>query len=202
MGRTYSPISGEEVKRHSVTDVVDYILAREEGSRVYLYAPVSRAYGDRTLRRELELLQQKGYTRVLVDDEPQQIEDVLESDRESLEKVLNALETEEEMMVLVDRFVVRAEDEENNKRIADSVQTAFSEGDGEVIVSLEGGAWEAFNNRFELDGMTFLEPLPRPVQLQQPLRRLPHLRGLQPHDGDRRGQSDPEPEPVGLRRGP
>ncbi len=178
VGRTYSPISGEEVKRHAVTDVVDYILGREEGSRVYVYAPVSRAYGDRTLRRELELLQQKGYTRVLVDDEPQQIEDVLESGRASLLKVLNALETEEEMMVLVDRFVVKSEDEENNKRIADSVQTAFSEGDGEVIVSLDGGDWEAFNNRFELDGMPFLEPSPALFNFNNPYGACPTCEGF------------------------
>ncbi len=178
VGRTYSPISGQEVKRHNVTDVVDYILGHEEGSRVYLYAPVSRAYGDRTLRRELELLQQKGYTRVLVDDEPRQIEDVLESHRKSLDKVLNALETEEEMMVLVDRFAVKSEDEENNKRIADSVQTAFSEGDGEVIVSLESGAWEAFNNRFELDGMTFLEPSPALFNFNNPYGACPTCEGF------------------------
>ena len=178
VGRTFSPISGQEVKRHTVTDVVDYITTREEGSRLYLYAPVPRTYGDRTLRRELELLQQKGYTRVLVDDEPQQIDDVLESDRPSLEKILNALETEEEMMVLIDRFVVRADDEENIKRIADSVQTAFMEGDGEVIVSEEGGNWEAFNNRFALDGMTFLEPSPALFNYNNPFGACPTCEGF------------------------
>ena len=178
VGRTYSPISGEEVKRHTVTDVVDYISSREEGSRVYLYAPVPRTYGDRTLRRELELLQQKGYTRVLVDDELTEIAEVLTSDLKSLEKVLNTLETEEEMMVLVDRFVVRAEDEENLKRIADSVQTAFSEGDGEVVVSLEGGEWEAFNNRFALDGLTFLEPSPALFNYNNPFGACPTCEGF------------------------
>ncbi|THH34574.1 excinuclease ABC subunit UvrA [Neolewinella litorea] len=178
VGRTFSPISGEEVKRHTVTDVVDHILGLEEDSRVYLYAPIPRTYGDRTLRRELELLQQKGYTRVLAEDEPQRIEDVLESDRDSLEKVLNTLTTEEEMMVLVDRFVVRADDEENNKRIADSVQTAFVEGDGEVIVSLDGGDWEAFNNRFELDGMTFLEPSPALFNFNNPYGACPTCEGF------------------------
>ncbi|NJB87842.1 excinuclease ABC subunit A [Lewinella marina] len=178
VGRTYSPISGEEVKRHAVSDVVDHILSLEEGSRVYLYAPIPRSYGDRTLRRELELLQQKGYTRVLAEDEPHRIEEVLESDRGSLEKVLNTLSTEEEMMVLVDRFVVRAEDEENNKRIADSVQTAFVEGDGEVIVSLDGGEWTAFNNRFELDGMTFLEPSPALFNFNNPYGACPVCEGF------------------------
>ncbi|WP_116127776.1 excinuclease ABC subunit UvrA [Lewinella sp. IMCC34183] len=178
VGRTYSPKSGEEVKRHTVTDVVDFILGREENSRVYLYAPIARDYGDRTLRRELELLQQKGYTRVLVDDEPQQIDDVLATDRKSLDKVLNALTTEEEMMVLIDRFVVKPDDEENDKRIADSVQTAFSEGNGEVIVSLEGGEWEAFNNRFELDGMTFLEPSPALFNYNNPYGACPTCEGF------------------------
>ena len=178
VGRTYSPVSGNEVKRHTVTDVVDFITGREEGSRVYLYAPIPRTYGDRTLRKELEMLQQKGYTRVLVDDEPQRIDDVLEGGRDSLDKVLNTLSTEEEMMVLVDRFVVKPGDEENNKRIADSVQTAFNEGDGEVIVSLEDGEWEAFNNRFELDGMTFLEPSPALFNYNNPYGACPVCEGF------------------------
>ncbi|PPK85031.1 excinuclease ABC subunit A [Neolewinella xylanilytica] len=180
VGRTYSPVSGQEVKRHAVTDVVDYILAQEEGSRLYLYAPIPRTYGDRTLRRELELLQQKGYTRVLADDEPQRIDEVLESERKSLDKVLDTLTTEEEMMVLIDRFVVKEGDEENNKRIADSVQTAFVEGDGEVIVSMGGGAqeWKAFNNRFELDGMTFLEPSPALFNFNNPFGACPTCEGF------------------------
>jgi excinuclease ABC subunit A len=178
VGRTYSPKSGEEVRRHSVTDVVDHILEQEEGSRVHLYAPIPRTYGDRTLRKELELLQQKGYTRVLADDELQGIEDILESDRPSLQKVLNTLETEEEMMVLVDRFVVRPDDEENNKRIADSVQTAFTEGAGEVIVTREDGEWEAFNNRFELDGMVFLEPSPALFNFNNPYGACPVCEGF------------------------
>ena len=180
VGRTYSPKSGEEVKRHTVSDVVDHILGQEPGSRVYLYAPIPRSYGDRTLRRELELLQQKGYTRVLADDAPQRIEEVLESDRKSLDKVLDTLSNEEEMMVLVDRFVVQPDDEENNKRIADSVQTAFVEGDGEVIVSRGEGAegWTAFNNRFELDGMTFLEPSPALFNFNNPYGACPVCEGF------------------------
>ncbi|MGB3801298.1 MAG: excinuclease ABC subunit UvrA [Lewinella sp.] len=180
VGRTFSPKSGEEVRRHTVSDVVDHILGQEEGSRVYLYAPIPRTYGDRTLRRELELLQQKGYTRVLADDAPQRIDEVLESDRKSLDKVLDTLSTEEEMMVLIDRFVVKTDDEENNKRIADSVQTAFVEGDGEVIVSMGDGAqeWTAFNNRFELDGMIFLEPSPALFNFNNPYGACPTCEGF------------------------
>ena len=177
-GRTFSPISGKEVKRHRVTDVVDHILAMDEGSRVHLYAPLPREYDDRTLRRELELLVQKGYTRVMADDEVKQIEDILEENRPSLAKTLSELTDEDEMMVLIDRFVVKADDEENNKRIADSVQTSFSEGGGEVIVYLDADNWTAWNNRFELDGMTFVEPSPSLFNYNNPAGACPTCEGF------------------------
>ena len=178
IGQTFSPISGERVRRHRVTDVVDHINALPERTRTYLYAPIPRTYGDRTLRRELELLQQKGYTRVLDGEELRDIGDVLDTDEPALEKILNTLEREEELMVLIDRFVVRPDDEENVKRIADSVQTAFVEGGGEVVVLPEGGNWAAFNNRFELDGMTFLEPSPNLFNFNNPAGACPTCEGF------------------------
>ncbi|MEM9528304.1 MAG: excinuclease ABC subunit UvrA [Bacteroidota bacterium] len=177
-GRTYSPVSGNEVKRHRVTDVVEHITGLAEGSRVYLYAPLPREYDDRTLRRELELLQQKGYTRVLVEEEVQSIDDVLESNPPSLAKTLRELEDHEEMMVLIDRFVVRKDDEENNKRIADSVGTAFGEGGGEVIVYQDTENWTAWNNRFELDDMVFLEPSPSLFNYNNPYGACPTCEGF------------------------
>ncbi|MBC6992700.1 excinuclease ABC subunit UvrA [Neolewinella lacunae] len=177
-GHTYSPVSGNEVKRHSVTDVVTHILGLPTGSRVYLYAPLTRTYEDRTLRRELELLQQKGYTRVLDDDEVREIEEVLAENGPSLAKTLNALDDHEELMVLIDRFVVNTEDEENNKRIADSVQTGFSEGSGEVIVYLDHQNWTAWNNRFELDNMSFLEPSPALFNYNNPFGACPTCEGF------------------------
>ena len=177
-GRTYSPISGKEVKKHSVTDVVTYITGLEEGSRLYLYAPLPRTYDDRTLRRELELLQQKGYTRVLAEDEVKDIDELLEEGPPSLAKTLAELQDHEEVMVLIDRFVVRAEDEENTKRIADSVGTAFTEGGGEVIVYQDISNWKAFNNRFELDEMTFLEPSPALFNYNNPYGACPTCEGF------------------------
>ena len=177
-GRTYSPISGEEVKRHSVSDVVNHITSLEEGSRVHLYAPLPRTYDDRTLRRELELMQQKGYTRVMVEDEVQQIDDLLEANGPALAKTMNELTDDEEMLVLIDRFVIRGDDEENNKRIADSVGTAFSEGGGEVIVWLSHEEWTAWNNRFELDDMQFLEPTPQLFNYNNPSGACPTCEGF------------------------
>jgi len=177
-GRTYSPVSGEQVKRHSVTDVVNHITGLGEGARVHLYAPLPRTYDDRTLRRELELLQQKGYTRVMADDEVQQIDDILEANDPVLAKTLDELTDAEEMMVLIDRFVVKAGDEENDKRIADSVGTSFSEGGGEVVVYLDADNWTAWNNRFELDGILFQEPTPQLFNYNNPSGACPTCEGF------------------------
>ncbi|MTB53964.1 excinuclease ABC subunit UvrA [Lewinella sp. W8] len=177
-GRTYSPVSGQEVRRHVVSDVVDHILGLDAGSRVHLYAPIPRNYPDRTLARELELLQQKGYTRILINDEVEQIEDVLSNGDPVLDKTLDALAQNEEVMVLIDRFVIKDDNEDQQQRIADSVQTGFQEGEGEVIVFLDAENWTAFNNRFELDGMTFLEPSPALFNYNNPYGACPTCEGF------------------------
>jgi excinuclease ABC subunit A len=177
-GRTYSPVSGEQVKRHQVSDVVDHILGLEVGSRVFLYAPIPRNYPDRTLQRELELLQQKGYSRVLINDAVEQIEEVLSTGAAVLSKTLDTLAQNEEVMVLVDRFVIKEDNEDQQQRIADSVQTGFQEGEGEVIVFLDTDNWTAFNNRFELDGMTFLEPSPALFNYNNPYGACPTCEGF------------------------
>jgi excinuclease ABC subunit A len=177
-GRTYSPVSGKEVKKHSVTDVVKHITSLEEGSRVYLYSPLPRQFDDRTLRRELELLQQKGYTRVMAEDQVQQIDDLLEANGPALAKTLAELSDEEEMMVLIDRFVVKAGDDENEKRIADSVGTSFNEGGGEVVVYLDNDNWTAWNNRFELDEIVFPEPSPALFNYNNPYGACPTCEGF------------------------
>jgi excinuclease ABC subunit A len=177
-GRTYSPISGEQVRRHSVTDVVNHITDMDDGARVHLYAPLPRTFDDRTLRRELELLQQKGYTRVMADDSVTQIDDLLDANAPHLAKTLAELTDEEEMMVLIDRFVVKAGDKENNKRIADSVGTSFGEGTGEVVVYIDADNWTAWNNRFELDGILFQEPTPQLFNYNNPSGACPTCEGF------------------------
>lgn len=147
IGKTYSPISGEEVKHHTVTDVVDFILSFEEGQKVMISCPLKVPVG-RTLEQELELLLQKGYTRILIEGEAYFVEDLLGSKdvpKGSIE-------------ILIDRASVRKDDEDNQFRIADSVQTAFFEGHGECTITDPGEVTRTFSDKFELDGISFELP--------------------------------------------
>lgn len=145
VGKTYSPISGEIVKKHEVNDVIDYVFALPADSKVQILAPIVR---ERALNDELNILLQKGYTRVVWNDTTYKIE------------ALQALKTKEKttsFSILIDR--VTAEDsDENRSRVADSIQTAFYESAGECIIEVPNTSTMVFNNRFELDGMKFEEP--------------------------------------------
>jgi len=155
VGKTISPISGEEVKKHEVHDVVDYIHSFPLDTKVQLFIPIQRKYPDRTLKIELNLLMQKGYSRVFYNDELIFIEDFVAQQKKILKTRVE--EFDEEFYILIDRFTVQDE-EENKKRIADSVRTAFQESEGDCIIDIIGKKQMPFNNRFELDGIQFLEP--------------------------------------------
>jgi excinuclease ABC subunit A len=153
IGKTYSPVSGRQVRKDSITDVVNTILAYPDGSRMMVMAPLLVGKG-RSLVKELEILLQKGFSRVLRNDEPCAIEDLLAAG----EPELTGLELE----ILIDRNVVRHGDEDNQYRMADSVQTAFFEGQGtcRVLVFPPGAEKESlsFSDQFEMDGIKFEEP--------------------------------------------
>ena len=166
IGKTYSPISGKPVKRHEVSDVVKFVMSNKEGSKVQLFIPIQNKY-ERKLEHELKHLLQKGYTRILYKKEMQRIEDVLESKSKDLDKNVTEL-VKKDIRVLIDRTVVNKKDEENTKRIADSVQTAFNESEGSCIVDVIDGKTQLFNNRFELDGMEFLDPSPQLFNYNNP----------------------------------
>jgi len=155
IGRTISPISGKEVKKHTVSDVVDFANSFDKGQRIQLFIPLQRKYEDRTVDVELSLLLQKGYSRVFYKEELVNIEDFLDQHKKIAKKKIKSFK--EELLVLIDRFVI-SDDEENSKRIADSVNTAFYESEGDCILDIIGKSIKSFNNRFELDGITFLEP--------------------------------------------
>ena len=157
-GKTYSPVSGNIVKRHEVRDVVDYIQAQVEGTKVMLFIPMPEKYKDRSLEQELNLLLQKGYTRVWMDAQIKNIEDVLTDPTVELQRPAH-LYRKKDVRILIDRFVVKHDDLDNVKRIGDSVQTAFQESEGECqIHDMDTEKVRLFNNRFELDGIEFLEP--------------------------------------------
>ena len=159
VGKTYSPVSGDLVRRHQVSDVTDYIQSFEEGDKVQLFIPLQQKYDDRLLEQELNLLLQKGYTRIYADQRLVRIEEVLEGDIINIKKNVGFFQ-QSDVRILIDRFIVKREDEENIKRIGDSVQTAFLESEGEAIVQIMDKEERAFNNRFELDGILFLDPTP------------------------------------------
>lgn len=177
IGKTYSPVSGEIVKKHEVSDVTDFIHRFPAGERVQLFIPLPYKYKDRLLRQELELLLQKGYTRVQIEGQLQSIQDLLEQHYPPLDQKLEIVK-EKGILVLIDRFAVEPEDEDNRKRIADSVQTAFYESEGECIVEVVGKETMGFNNRFELDGMTFLEPTPQLFNFNNPYGACPSCEGF------------------------
>ncbi len=155
IGKTISPVSGRIVKKDDISDVVKYIQSQPLGSKIFLYIPVKSKH-DRTLIQEMSLLHQKGYTRYSYKGGPlEQIEDLLQSTSENLHPLDDA--HRKDYAILIDRFIVN-EDEENKKRIADSVNTAFRESEGECIVSTIDGKTKIFNNRFEMDGIQFLQP--------------------------------------------
>ncbi|HSF53357.1 MAG TPA: excinuclease ABC subunit UvrA [Algoriphagus sp.] len=147
VGKTFSPVSGKEVKHHTVTDIVDYVLSFEEGSKVMISCPLQIARG-RKIEQELELLLQKGYTRILIDGEVYFVEDLLG------EKKVPKGSYE----ILIDRASVQKDDEDNQFRIADSIQTALFEGHGDCKITVPDVETKSFSDRFELDGMNFELP--------------------------------------------
>ena len=145
IGKTYSPISGQEVKKHTVTDVVDVVMRYPEGTKLLLLAPVSIPK-DRTVEQVLKLLLQQGYARILYKEE------IIRLEEDNLPKNLDNFQ------LVIDRVIVR-HDEDFQHRLADAVDTAFFEGKGECYIQeMDGVVQTHFSNRFELDGITFLEP--------------------------------------------
>ena len=141
VGITISPISGQEVKKHSTQDVLKYILGLEDETVYICFKPSTNADS-----KTLDDMLQKGYIRILQNNEVYRIEDVLENN-----------EFNSDYLVVVDRLKTKKTDEEYNNRLTDSIETAFWEGIGEVYIVTSVGTKE-FNNRFELDGIQFEEP--------------------------------------------
>lgn len=156
IGKTYSPVSGKEVKRDTVTSVVDAINKLPAGTRIMIASPLHIKKG-RKLADELNLLLSKGFARILVNGEVKFIEELIGTEAEGAKKK-KSIKVEGDIEVLIDRASVNPDDEDTTFRVADSVQTAFFEGEGDCIVYAEGESKMHFSDRFELDGMTFTEP--------------------------------------------
>ena len=144
IGKTYSPISGKEVKKHSIEDVVDFILKKDIGTKFYILAPTNHDKKEQKIY--LQMLLQQGYHRLKYGDDILRIEDILNEE----------INLSSDFHLLIDRLSV------NNKiseRLADSIQTAFHEGKGECTIEFfNSNDSQTFNNRFEVDGIKFEQP--------------------------------------------
>ncbi|MEO5910689.1 MAG: excinuclease ABC subunit UvrA [Pelobium sp.] len=170
IGQTISPISGNIVKKDSVTDVVNYLSALPEESTVTILCPLY-PHNQRTLKEELAVLLQKGFSRVVINKEIRKVEEVLED--QSIEN--KEIEDEHAILILIDRIVTNQE-EETLSRMADSVQTAFFEGKGDCYVDHDGER-KHFSDRFELDGIKFEEPTPNFFSFNNPYGACPKCEG-------------------------
>lgn len=164
IGRTFSPISGKEVKKNTVTDVLNHIMSFPEREKLLLLAPIYLEEG-RTMADKLKTLQQQGYARIKVNDDVHRIDDV------------KSITKNETVLLVVDRIIVKHEEDFKN-RLADAIQTAFFEGKGECSVeNLNDSKQHTFSNKFELDGMSFLEPNVHLFSFNNPYGACPKCEG-------------------------
>lgn len=148
IGKTFSPISGQEVKKDTTTDVINFVKKFSEKEKLLLLAPIFLEEG-RTLFNKLQALSQQGYSRIQIDDQVVRIETIDEKQSQTISGKIN---------LVVDRIITR-NNEDFYHRLADAVEMAFFEGKGELYIeNLSTNKVIEFNNRFEADGMIFTEP--------------------------------------------
>ncbi len=165
IGHTFSPVSGQEVKRHTVEDVVQTVLGYSQGTRFTVLAPLHDCEG-RTLGEQLDIYMQQGLSRLDVKGEIVRMEDFMAAQPDSLKAPINQTEG---IYLLIDRLSVN-NDKDSVSRLTDSVETAIYEGQGECLLRFyPAGMVHRFSTRFEADGMTFCEPDDNMFSFNSPL---------------------------------
>ena len=172
IGHTYSPISGAEVKKHSTEDILNCLLSFSKGTKFCILAPLYISEG-RSLKRQLEMEMQQGYSRIYHKNEFRRIEDFVET----LPDIDNAKE-HDDIYIIIDRMAVD-DSREIISRIIDSCETAFYEGHGTCrILLIPSKITYDFSTRFEADGMTFEEPNDNMFSFNSPLGACPACEGF------------------------
>ena len=167
IGHTYSPISGQEVKKHSTEDVVQKMLEFSTGTKFMVLAPFHLVEG-RTQEQQLKMYILQGYSRIWVGGEVVRIEDYLQQPSSSFE----------ELYLIIDRLSVDSS-KDNISRLVDSAETAFFEGNGECrLMFLPSNICYDFSMRFEADGMTFEEPNDQMFSFNSPAGACPECQGF------------------------
>ena len=170
IGKTISPVSGVEIKKHSVGDVVARMKSYAEGTRMAVLTNIELR-SERTLREQLEVLQLEGYTRVEFEDEFYRIDDFLTRE---------ILPADDDVLLVIDRLSTGS-DKSTISRFSDSVETAFLEGNGDCVIKFwtdKGIERALFSNRFEADGIVFQEPTDLMFSFNSPVGACPKCEGF------------------------
>jgi len=163
IGKTFSPISGNEVKKHTVSDVINYVKTLELNTKLLLLSPV-HIPKERNVLQTLKILAQQGYSRIKYKNKIVRIEDI-------------TTEIDHDFYLVIDRIVVNTNEDFYN-RLGDAIQTAFFEGKGECIIEDNSTKKQTlFNNKFELDGLQFLEPNSHLFSFNNPYGACPSCEG-------------------------
>ena len=167
VGKTYSPISGKEVKRHSVEDVLNYIENLQKGERLLIKCPL--LLFDRSIEDQLSILEQQGYSRIAINDE-----------LHTLDSIDTSKINETDLLeIVVDRVTADLSTSDQKNRISDSIQTAFFEGRGVCIIEIFSSKQkQAFSNLFEEDGISFEEPSLHLFSFNNPFGACPKCEGF------------------------
>ena len=166
IGRTYSPISGQEVKKHSTDDVLECLRQYQKGTKFVIMAPIHPVEG-RTMERQLQMYVQNGYARIAANGTIVRIDDYLAGQ-----------ETASSLYLVIDRLSVD-DAKDVVSRIIDSSETAFYEGQGEMRLMVDpAGITYDFSTRFEADGMTFEEPSDQMFSFNSPVGACPECQGF------------------------
>lgn len=166
IGKTYSPVSGQEVKKHSTEDIIQCTRQFSKGTKFMVLAPL-RIIEGRTLEKQLEMSSQQGYSRIFVNGEVVRIDDFLEEKRK-----------DDPLFLVIDRLSV-SEEKDETARLVDSVETAMYEGDGMCrLIFLPSNLTFDFSDRFEADGITFEEPNDNMFSFNSPLGACPTCEGF------------------------
>ena len=164
IGKTISPVSGDEVKKDTVTDVLNYLKTFPEREKMLLLAPIHLEEG-RTMEDKLKALNQQGYARIKINNDVIRISDV------------KKIGKKDKLLLVIDRIITKNEEDFYN-RLADAIQTAFFEGKGECIIeTLADNKQRTFSNKFELDGLNFLEPNVHLFSFNNPYGACPTCEG-------------------------
>ena len=185
-GKTISPISGKEVKKDDVADVLNTIQKMKHGTKVIVIVPFKQ-HAKREIREELTILMQKGFSRMYYRELPGvnsesgelfRIEELLALTDKELQKKLTPHASRLTIHVLIDRIVTKEFEEEDLHRLSDSIGTAFYEGEGEMYVEVDNSKLLHFSNKFELDGIQFEEPVPNLFSFNNPYGACPTCEGF------------------------